>query len=90
MKSLPLEAPLPENAGKTPDRKLRRLDCAVLNFYFTALERDGITYDSVRCAFIEGKPVYPGSAIHGESHVQIAIRNSACIIGAFRPMMEES
>jgi hypothetical protein len=62
----------------------------VLNFYFKALEKDGISYDSVRCAFIEGKPVFRGSGIHGETHVQIAVRNSACILGTFRPMMERS
>jgi len=51
--------PLPENKGKTPDQKLRRLDCAVLNLYLEALERDPddpIRYDTVRCGFVEGPP----------------------------------
>jgi hypothetical protein len=89
-KSLTEGAPPPKNAGKTPDRKLRRLDCAVLNFYFRTLEEQGMHYDSVRCAFIEGKPAFPGSGIHAETHIQIAVRNSSCIVGAFRPMMEET
>ena len=89
-KSLPEGRPMPENKGGSPDWKLRRLDCAVLNFYFRTLEEDGIDYDSVRCAFIEGRPVFPGSGIRGETHIQVAVRNSACVIGTFRPMMEES
>ena len=87
-KSLPPDAPLPQNGGKTPDRRLRRLDCAVLTFYFDALQTAGMTYDSVRCAFIEGKPVFPGGGIHRETHIQIAVRNPACILGVFRPMLD--
>ncbi|MGH7270789.1 MAG: hypothetical protein ACREJ3_10200 [Polyangiaceae bacterium] len=83
-KSLPKGTPSPTNDGKTPDRKLRRLDCAVLNFYFKALEEDGILYDSVRCAFIEGVPVFAGSGIHTETHIQIAVRNPACVLGGLQ------
>ncbi len=76
--------PLPKNAGKTPDHELRRLDCAVLNFYLESLEKK-IAYDSVRCGFVEGAPAFPGSGIHHQSHVQLAIRNPACVLGVFRP-----
>jgi len=78
--------PLPRNEGNDSDKKLRRLDCAVLNFWFEYLEQEAaIVYDSVRCAFIEGEPVYDGSGIRKETHVQIAIRNPACILGLFSP-----
>lgn len=30
--------PLPTNDGKTPDKKLRRLDCLVLNLYLQYVE----------------------------------------------------
>jgi hypothetical protein len=77
--------PLPKNGGGPPDHKLRRLDCAVLNWYLEAANRRGVTYDSVRCAFPEGGPVYEGSGIFSEMHVQIAVRSPACILEVFRP-----
>jgi hypothetical protein len=80
--------PLPENGGKTPDKLLRRRDCAVLNLYLRWLENDAKTmYDSVRCGFVEGPPAYAGSGIRHRSHVQIAVRNPACVVGVFRPTM---
>lgn len=80
--------PLPENGGKTPDKLLRRRDCAVLNFYLSWLEDKSTTvFDSVRCGFVEGPPAFEGSGIRHRSHVQIAIRNPACVVGVFRPTM---
>jgi len=77
--------PLPVNGGSTPERKLRKLDCAVLNFFLDVGQRQGPPYDSVRCAFSEGEPVFPGSCLTTEAHIQIAIRNPDCILGVFRP-----
>ncbi len=80
--------PLPSNKGNTPEQKLRKLDCAVLNLYFESLENDPETpvrYDSVRCGFVEGPAAYPGSGISRQSHVQLAIRNPSCVVGVFRP-----
>ena len=77
--------PLPINAGKTPDRLLRRRDCAVLNYYLRWLQETGVPYDTVRCGFIEGPPAFEGSGIHLQSHVQISVRNQACILGVFQP-----
>jgi hypothetical protein len=78
--------PLPENRGRTPDKLLRHRDCAVLNFYLNWLPDNGSdTYDSVRCGFVEGPPAYSGSGIRHQSHVQIAVRNPACVVGVFRP-----
>jgi hypothetical protein len=83
------DRPLPANRGSTPDKKLRRLDCAVLNFYLAWLEsRDQRSrYDTVRCGFVEGEPAFPGSGIRRQSHVQLAVRTPACILGVFRPML---
>jgi hypothetical protein len=41
----------------------------------------------VRCGFSEGDPVYAGSGIFRETHIQIAVRSPACILGVFRPML---
>ncbi len=77
---------LPVNGGSTPDKKARRLDCAVLNFYLDFLERTkGIRYDSVRCGFVEGDAAFEGSGIREQSHVQLAVRSPDCILGVFRP-----
>jgi hypothetical protein len=83
--------PLPENSGKTPDKLLRKRDSAVLNYYLDELPRQGIPgvrpYDTIRCGFVEGAPAFPGSGIRHQSHVQIAVRNPACVVGVFRPKM---
>ncbi len=79
--------PLPVNEGRTPDKLLRRRDCAVLNYYLTWLQESGRSYDTVRCSFVEGPPAYEGSGIRCQSHVLIAVRSEACILGVFRPSM---
>ncbi len=79
---------LPVNAGKTPDRKLRRLDCLVLNLYLQYLdEHAGEPFQTVRAAFEEGEPAFRGSMIRRETHIQIAVRDPRCILGVFRPIM---
>jgi hypothetical protein len=56
-----------------------RLDNAVIEFFIGILRESGIVIRSVRSAFAEGEPVYPGSAILRHSHVQIAVRDHAVI-----------
>ena len=74
---------LPQNRGK--DWKRRELDCAVLNDCMARAESRGSHYDTVRGAYLEGEPVFPGAGISREGHLQIAVRNHACILGIFRP-----
>jgi len=45
-------------------------------------------YDSVRGAFIEGEPLYPGAALYEKNHIQICIRNTQCIKGYFNPLID--
>jgi hypothetical protein len=75
--------PLPVNRG--PEGKRRELDCVVLNDCLGRLQDAGLAYDTVRGAFLEGDPVYPGAGIRRETHLQIAVRNPDCILGVFRP-----
>ena len=75
----------PRNEGSTGDRSLRRLDCAVINWFLGGYS---LRYDTVRCGFVEGRPIYGGACIYEQSHVQIAVRNPDCVLGVFRPMME--
>jgi hypothetical protein len=74
---------LPQNRGA--DWKRRELDCLVINACLDGLRSRGLRYDTVRGAFLEGEPVYPGAGFSKESHIQIAVRNPACILGVFRP-----
>jgi hypothetical protein len=72
---------LPENRGKRRD-----LDCAVINYLVQEAARtSGTRFQTVRAAFLEGDPVFPGSAILRETHIQIAVRDASCIVGVFRP-----
>jgi hypothetical protein len=74
---------LPINRGR--DWKRRELDCLVINDCLARGKLRGIEYDTVRGAFLEGEAAYPGAAFSREAHVQIAVRNPACILGVFRP-----
>lgn len=74
---------LPTNKGK--DKKLRELDCAVINFCVYHARLGHIPFDTVRGAFLEGAPVFAGTSISTETHIQIAVRNVDCILGVFRP-----
>ena len=72
---------LPENRGKRRD-----LDCAVINYLCKKVrQKTGIPIQTVRAAFLEGDPAFPGSAILRETHIQIAVRDPSCILGVFRP-----
>ena len=76
--------PIPQNRGKRRD-----LDCAVINRAVKQIEeRTGDIIHSVRGAFLEGEPVFPGSAILRETHIQVAVREKSCIVGLFRPTGE--
>lgn len=61
------------------------LDCLVINELTKTAEDHGIEFQTVRCPFIEGGEVYPGSKIHRQSHVQLVVKNPANIVGVFRP-----
>jgi hypothetical protein len=72
---------IPQNRDKR-----RNLDCAVINYAVDELERQtGQRIQTVRGAFLEGEPVFPGSGILRETHIQIAVRDRSCIVGIFRP-----
>ena len=72
---------LPANKGK-----LRNLDCFMVNHTITwAKEQFGQEFDTVRGTFIEGNPVYPESGFYEQTHIQICVRNTDCIVGYFRP-----
>lgn len=86
---MPANKPAPGVAGDN-DLVLRYLDCAVMKRLHSIIEQDktlGLPkYDSVRALFGEGKYLYEGSGFREKTHIQIAVRNPACIKGVFLPM----
>lgn len=71
----------PSNKGK-----LHRLDTLVINSAIGYAGGIGISFDAVRAAFIEGAPVFEGSEIMSDTHIQLCVRNPSCILSYFRPM----
>jgi hypothetical protein len=64
--------------------ELRYLDRLVINQFLSLMENGHgdlvLNFQTVRCAFEEGSPVYPGSMIRDRTHVQIAVRDKSCIV----------
>ena len=80
--------PLPQNKGfgaRDFDLKKRELDCAVIRYAHKLAKEEGEYFDSVRAAFLEGEPLYPGSMFRKQNHIQIAVINPNCIKGIFLP-----
>ena len=81
-------AALPKNVGKTPDNAGRALDCAVMNNLHALRKSQGEEpYDSVRAPFLEGEGLYDGAGFRSHNHIQICVREKACIKGYFRPIV---
>jgi len=87
-----VEAVFAELQKKSPDialpenkKKLHMLDALVLNLACSFAKRNKNPYDTVRAAFIEGEPVFKGSAIQSDTHIQLCVRNPASIVAYFRP-----
>ena len=71
---------LPVNSGKR-----HGLDMFIINWATLTAEASGRTYDAVRGAFVEGEEIFPCSSIRSDTHIQLCVRNPACILAYFRP-----
>ncbi|WP_233237240.1 hypothetical protein [Bordetella sp. LUAb4] len=68
------------------DILLRNLDAAVFNVIRKANFGTGMeAVQAVRGAFHQGKELAPRSGFRHNSHIQIAVRDPACIVGWFLP-----
>lgn len=80
---------LPKNQGfkgGAYDWLKRHLDCFVLNNTLPIIEASlDCEFDTVRGVFQEGEPIFKGAGLKLKSHIQIAVRNPAAIIGYFKP-----
>jgi hypothetical protein len=81
------EIPLPKNQRKGNEWAIRRLDCAVVNHvHHTRAQGGNRPFDTVRAAFEEGAPLYPTAGFHRRTHIHLCVRNTAQIVGYFRPL----
>ena len=73
--------PLAENKGKFHYR-----DAIVLNYVHRIAEVNKAPYDTVRAAYIEGDPLFEGTEIRSDTHIQICVRDpKKSIVAYFRP-----
>ena len=72
---------LPANSGKFHYR-----DAIVLNTLHSIADDNGIPYDTVRASYIEGDPLFEGTEIRSDTHIQICVRDpKKSIVAYFRP-----
>ena len=71
----------------TNTEKFHKLDTLVINTANIYATETNSPYDATRGAFIEGTPIYSGSMIMTDTHIQLCVRNPACIISYFRPKL---
>lgn len=77
---------LPGNTGGK-DRFKRELDCQVIQALHLYREDQGLPrYDTVRAPFPEDEPLYDGAGFRRRNHIQIAVIDTDCIKGYFRPL----
>lgn len=74
------------NALPVNKRKLHFLDCFVINYLCEFILPE---CDTVRAPFLEGNQIYDGSELLTQSHVQLVVRNKACIMPTLRPLFKE-
>lgn len=74
-------AALPVNRGKA-----HCLDCLVINYLCGVIIPE---CETVRAPFLEGEPIYNGSALLAQSHVQIVVRDDARIRRSLRRLSKE-
>ncbi len=77
---------VPQNGKQEKGVFLKRdLDCAVIETLHNLKEALGRQpYDTVYGVFEEGGSLFDGSGFREKTHVQIAVRNTDCILGYFR------
>ncbi|HTE34705.1 MAG TPA: hypothetical protein VK666_30205 [Chryseolinea sp.] len=83
-----LEKIFSESGEKMPlnNKAIRRLDCTVIRYVHEINKKFALpTYDTIRSAFVEGDPIYPGSNFTERLHIEICVINADLIKGFFLP-----
>lgn len=55
------------------------LDNLIINFYCDITEEEVGSFQTVRGCYLEGEAIYSGSRLVTKNHIQIAVRDMACI-----------
>lgn len=72
------------------DKVKRELDCQVIQMlHFYRAANDLPPYDTVRAPFLEDEPLYTDAGFRRKNHIQIAVINTDCIKGYFRPLLKK-
>jgi hypothetical protein len=80
---------IPKNSNDT-DKRMRKLDCAVIRFLHSRRPQLGMqNFQSVRALLAEGRELYPGAGFREKTHTQIAVVDRACIRGLFAVPSDE-
>jgi hypothetical protein len=66
------------------DLPRRYLDCAVIDHAVKLAGESNLPIDTVRAVFVEGGKLYGTAGFHEKNHIQVCVKNSACIVGYFR------
>ena len=70
-----------ENMPRNTERGAHYLDREIIDAHCRVIaQRDASPLQTVRGSFAEGAPIYPGSKILQKAHIQIAVRDVACIL----------
>jgi len=66
----------------------RYLDCAVITFLHGSRNEQGApAFHTVRGAFFEGGPLFPGAGVAEKTHIQWCVRDPRrSVRGYFRPL----
>lgn len=87
------DKPLPDNQRQ--NGMMRQLDRLILDQAMSFADasvpesdQNNVAYQTVRCAFEEGKEAFPGSMLRTQTHIQLAVRDLGCILGVFRPTFD--
>jgi hypothetical protein len=73
--------PLPVNKNNN-----LKLDAAVFKHLHKSRENNpNLKYDTIRCAFVEGEPIYPTANFSSPLHIQICVLNPELIRGYYLP-----
>lgn len=76
--------PLPQNKGT--ERGQRFMDKAVVDvMHSLRVEQQLAPYHTVRAALLEGEDLHDGGGFKARNHIQIAVLDTDCILGCFRP-----
>ncbi|TWT33022.1 hypothetical protein Enr8_28420 [Blastopirellula retiformator] len=73
--------PIPRNANH-----YKYLDCAIFQYAYAAIEASGEKVDSARAVYVptdSTKRIWERSWISRDTHIQVCVRNQACILGTW-------